>query len=537
MTTVVVGAARGIGEAVARRLATESWAGKVVLADLLIDETESVASDLAKAGHDVEAIAVDLRDDASIASLVERTREADKVALVAGIFKPFPSLEVTRADLERILSVNTFGTFMVAQGYAREMVERGEGSIVAIGSIAARMPRMRQAAYCASKAAMRQALRVLALETVPRGVRINFVAPGPADTEMMRALQQDHSMADLWRGSSGRLPAADPGSPSGPARGRRRRRRVPPLPGRQPRVVPRPLCRRRREPRTVTERPALAGITPILATPYREDGRIAIDDIERQVDHLAGLAVTAIGIGFGSDILRLTDAERDGLVRAVAAAADGRRPVLASAGANSLRAALDRAAATRDAGADILMVTPPGASSSPTPAGLADYYRTIATEIGLPVVVQDAPALTGTPMSAALLAGLGRDIPGMAAIKIETMPPAPKVGDVVALPHGPAAILGGAGGIDFYHELERGADGTVPGVAMAELFVAVAARHASSDRAGARRLFNRYLPASRHRGSRWRHVLRGPARDPCQARHRDEDRDPAAVRRRPAACR
>ena len=133
-------------------------------------------------------------------------------------------------------------------------------------------------------------------------------------------------------------------------------------------------------------------------------------------------------------------------------------------------------------------------SSSPTPAALADYYETIATEIGLPVVVQDAPALTGTAMSAAFLAGLGRDIANVAAIKIETMPPAPKVGDVVALPHGPAAILGGAGGIDFYHELERGADGTVPGVAMAELFVAVAARHASGDRAGARRLFNRYLP-------------------------------------------
>ncbi len=244
----------------------------------------------------------------------------------------------------------------------------------------------------------------------------------------------------------------------------------------------------------MTERPALAGITPILATPYREDGRIALDDIERQVDHLAGLEVTAIGIGFGSDILRLTDAERDGLVRTVAGAAAGRRPVLASAGANSLRAALDRATATRDAGADILMVTPPGASSSPTPAALADYYATIGDAIGLPVVVQDAPGLTGTTMSAALLAGLGRDISRVAAIKIETMPPAPKVGDVVALPHGAAAILGGAGGIDFYHELERGADGTVPGVAMAELFVAVFGRHASGDRAGARRLFNRYLP-------------------------------------------
>jgi len=241
-------------------------------------------------------------------------------------------------------------------------------------------------------------------------------------------------------------------------------------------------------------RPALAGITPILATPYREDGRIAFDDVERQVDHLAGLAVTAIGIGFGSDILRLTDAERDALVRAVAGTAAGRRPVLASAGGNSVRSALDRAAAIVEAGADILMVTPPGASSSPTPAALADYYAAIGRETGRPIVVQDAPALTGTAMSAAFLAGLGRDITEVAAIKIETMPPAPKVGDVAALPHGDAAVLGGAGGIDFYHELERGADGTVPGVAMAELFVAVAARHAAGDRDGARRLFHRYLP-------------------------------------------
>src|SRR4029079_1994123 len=209
---------------------------------------------------------------------------------------------------------------------------------------------------------------------------------------------------------SGRLPAADPGSPSGQARGRRGRLRVLRLPGGQPRVVPRPLCRRRREPRTVTVRPALAGITPILATPYREDGRIAIDDIERQVDHLAGLAVTAIGIGFGSDILRLTDAERDDLVRTVAQAWGGRRPILASAGANSLRAALDRAAAIRDAGADILMVTPPGASSAPSPAGLPDSCGTWGARMALPVVVQDAPGLTGTMMLAPFLAALARDV-------------------------------------------------------------------------------------------------------------------------------
>ena len=52
---------------------------------------------------------------------------------------------------------------------------------------------MRQAAYCASKAGLRQALRVLALETVPQGVRINTVSPGPTDSPMMRELAADHS--------------------------------------------------------------------------------------------------------------------------------------------------------------------------------------------------------------------------------------------------------------------------------------------------------------------------------------------------------
>jgi 2,3-dihydro-2,3-dihydroxybenzoate dehydrogenase len=73
---------------------------------------------------------------------------------------------------------------------------------VAVASIAARMPRMRQAAYVASKAGLRQALRVLALETVPNGVRINTVSPGPTDTPMMRELAADHaSVDDLAAGS------------------------------------------------------------------------------------------------------------------------------------------------------------------------------------------------------------------------------------------------------------------------------------------------------------------------------------------------
>jgi 2,3-dihydro-2,3-dihydroxybenzoate dehydrogenase len=103
----------------------------------------------------------------------------------------------------RLLAVNLVGSFHVAQCYAREMGARGGGTIVGVASIAARMPRMRQAAYSASKAGLRQALRVLAMEVAPLGVRINTVSPGATDTPMMRELAHDHqSLDDLALGSS-----------------------------------------------------------------------------------------------------------------------------------------------------------------------------------------------------------------------------------------------------------------------------------------------------------------------------------------------
>ena len=199
--TVVVGAAQGIGEGIARHLATTPWTERLVVADINGPLVESVATDLRAAGHDARAIPVDIADDTSTRALIKATADAERVAIVAGVFKAVPSLETSRADFERILGVNLIGNFFVAQGYAQEMAERGQGSIVAIASIAARMPRMRQAAYCASKAGIRQAMRVLALETVPRGVRINFVSPGPTESPMMQTLAADHPIDDLATGS------------------------------------------------------------------------------------------------------------------------------------------------------------------------------------------------------------------------------------------------------------------------------------------------------------------------------------------------
>jgi 2,3-dihydro-2,3-dihydroxybenzoate dehydrogenase len=198
-TTVVVGAAQGIGAGIARRLATESWVDELVLADIRLDAARELAAEL---GSGTEARAVDVADRAAVEELVEATAEAERVVIAAGRFTPAPALEITREEFTDIFRVNAEGAFFVAQAYARAMAARGRGAIVGVASIAARMPRMRQGAYCASKAAMRQSLRVLGMEVAPLGVRVNTVSPGATDTPMMRALAADHSSVDdLAQGS------------------------------------------------------------------------------------------------------------------------------------------------------------------------------------------------------------------------------------------------------------------------------------------------------------------------------------------------
>ena len=241
------------------------------------------------------------------------------------------------------------------------------------------------------------------------------------------------------------------------------------------------------------EHRGITGVTPILVTPYDAEGRIAWSDIDAQVDHLASLQIAAAGIGFGSDILRLTERERDELVGHVARRASGQLLVVASTGANSIAAGSERAVAAVDAGADILMVLPPGSITMADPIDVLEYFQVISARVAVPLIVQDAPGMTGTSMSPELLAQLAREVPRIVALKIEAIPSAVKIASVASQDHGSAAILGGAGGIDFYQELRRGADGTVPGIAFTELFVEVHRRFAL-DRGAARRLFNRFLP-------------------------------------------
>jgi len=182
--TLIVGAASGIGAVLAHALAEAGE--RLILADLREADLGAVAAGLASQGADVVAHQVDLADPASIDSLLGRLPPLRRAALVAGICEKVPALEATRAQFERMLSVNYLGTFQLAQGLAARMAQRGGGgSLVAVTSGAAKYPMPTIAAYAGSKAAVTAALKVLALEVAPRGVRINFVLPGPTRTPML----------------------------------------------------------------------------------------------------------------------------------------------------------------------------------------------------------------------------------------------------------------------------------------------------------------------------------------------------------------
>lgn len=188
---VVVGGASGIGAAVAERLVAERACRRLVVADLDAVGARGQAEALRGRGVEVAHHQVDVCDQESVDRLVAETAEASWLVVASGIFGTDDALSVTRDDFRRVMGVNGEGAFFVVQAYARKMAARGRGSVVAVASVAARVPRVRQVAYGASKAALRQALRVLALEVAGSGVRINTVSPGLTATRMMHQLSAD----------------------------------------------------------------------------------------------------------------------------------------------------------------------------------------------------------------------------------------------------------------------------------------------------------------------------------------------------------
>ncbi|WP_369070614.1 SDR family NAD(P)-dependent oxidoreductase [Kineococcus terrestris] len=202
-TAVVTGAGspRGIGRAVAHRLARAGWA--VAVLDLDGDAARAVAGELEQLGAAAAGVRVDVADPASVdAAAAEVERELPPVVglvNLAGISSPTPFLETTPEEWDRVMAVNARGTFLVTQRFVRGMVDRGLGRIVSASSVSAQRGggTYSKVAYSASKAAVIGLTRALAREVSPLGVTVNAVAPGPVDTDIMGGALTDERRAAM----------------------------------------------------------------------------------------------------------------------------------------------------------------------------------------------------------------------------------------------------------------------------------------------------------------------------------------------------
>lgn len=176
---VVTGANRGIGLGLARALA-DAGATVAVTARRAAD-AESVAADIVAAGGDATGHEIDVASVESIRAgmddVVERHGRIDVLVANAGLGANHGALDVTEADWDEMMDVNAKGVFFTAQAAGRHMLAQGSGRVIAISSQASLVGIREHAVYCASKGAVNQLVRVLALEWGGSGVTVNAVAP------------------------------------------------------------------------------------------------------------------------------------------------------------------------------------------------------------------------------------------------------------------------------------------------------------------------------------------------------------------------
>jgi len=190
----VTGGARGIGFAVAERLARAGV--RVALWDLDHARAESSAKALAAAGK-VIAVAVDITDEAAVArALAETTQQLGKLDIFvnnAGIAGASKTLwDYTPEEWRQVFRINVEGMYLCCRAVVPQMIERGYGRIVNVASIAGKEGNPNAAAYSASKAAVMGLTKSLAKELATKGVIVNSVTPAAVKTEIFQQISQAH---------------------------------------------------------------------------------------------------------------------------------------------------------------------------------------------------------------------------------------------------------------------------------------------------------------------------------------------------------
>jgi len=185
---LVVGGAKGIGLAVAKRLAVEGAA--VIITGRAADEVDVAIKEI---GHGAIGLVADAASPQDLERVMATIRDVqghiDALVLNAGISEPASLSDITTDHFDRHFDVNVRGTVLGLKAALDTL--RDGSSVVLMGSVAGSISVSGYGTYAATKAALRSYARTWATELAPRGIRVNVVAPGPTDTEMMARVPDD----------------------------------------------------------------------------------------------------------------------------------------------------------------------------------------------------------------------------------------------------------------------------------------------------------------------------------------------------------
>jgi 2-keto-3-deoxy-L-arabinonate dehydratase len=239
------------------------------------------------------------------------------------------------------------------------------------------------------------------------------------------------------------------------------------------------------------------GVFPVVPTIFHADGSIDLDGQLRAVDFMiaAGSQGLCILANF-SEQFSLSDDERVMLMRSVLEHVAGRVPVIVTTTHFASRICAQRSIQAQEAGAAMVMVMPPyhGATVRAAEPAIHEFFATVSDAVSIPIMIQDAP-VAGTPLSAAFLARMAREIGNVRYFKIETAGVAAKLRTLIA--EGGAAVEGpwdGEEGITLLADLDAGATGSMTGGGYPDGMRQITDAYFAGRRAEAAAAYQRWLP-------------------------------------------
>jgi 3-oxoacyl-[acyl-carrier protein] reductase len=188
---LVTGASRGIGKAIAGRLAAR---GAHVIAAARAENAKPVAEAIVAGGGRGEFLSLDVTEtgagEAAVSDVVKRHGRIDILVNNAGIAKDQLMLRMKRDDWDAVLGTNLTAAFVLTQAVLKPMLKQRGGRIISISSVVGQGGNAGQANYAASKAGIIGFSKAVALEVASRGITVNVVAPGLIETDMTRAITE-----------------------------------------------------------------------------------------------------------------------------------------------------------------------------------------------------------------------------------------------------------------------------------------------------------------------------------------------------------